>query len=480
MTDSTIDTIAGAVDRHAHEHPDAPALVWRDTVVSYGELANGMRAAAAGVAELPPGPVGVRAEKSAAAVAFVLGCRAAGRTVVLPSPALPDDTLTALFERAGCGAVVTAADIDAVEDGDAAPVAGADIAFTLTTSGSTGVPKLVPLRAAAVERFTHWVHDRFDVGPGRRVLNYAPLNFDLCLFEIWATLRHGGCVMLVDAATAADGGRLAALVDTTLPHVVQAVPLFYQLVADAVDHPLPSVEHAIVTGDALRPARVPALRAVFDHARFHNIYGCTETNDSFHHELVPGDEDRDALPLGEPLPGVRADLVADGAVLTGPGTGELVVRTPFQSPGYHAAAQQGGFGEHPVHVDGERWFRTGDLVRRDAHGALFLEGRADFRVKVRGQQVYLQHVEAVLLASEDVVEAAAVAVPDEHVGKRLHVVVRRREDSRLNSLVLRKYLAERLPPSAIPSTVHIGADPLPRTPTGKVDRQRLVALSEKR
>jgi len=78
------------------------------------------------------------------------------------------------------------------------------------------------------------------------------------------------------------------------------------------------------------------------------------------------------------------------------------------------------------------------------------------------------------------VEAAALAVPDEHAGKRLHVVVRRKEDSRLNSLVLRKYLAERLPPAAIPSTVHIGADPLPRTPTGKVDRQHLVALSEKR
>ncbi|MFI7677518.1 AMP-binding protein [Actinophytocola sp. NPDC049390] len=475
------DTIATAVALHAHERPDAPALVWCDTVVTYGELADGVRAAAAGVAGLPPGPVGVRAEKSADSVTFVLGCLAAGRTAVLPSPALPEDTLTALFERAGCGAVVTAADIAVLGSRAATPVAGQahDVSFMLTTSGSTGMPKLVPLNADAVERFTHWVHDRFDVGPGRRVLNYAPLNFDLCLFEIWATLRHGGCVVLVDAATAADGARLADLLGTTTPHVVQAVPLFYQLVAGAAEHPLPSVEHAIVTGDAMRPAQLHALRTVFPATRFHNIYGCTETNDSFHHELLPGDEDRAALPLGEPLPGVLADLVHDGAVLTGPGTGELVVRTPFQSPGYHGT-EPGGFGDHPVHADGERWFRTGDLVRRDEHGAMFLEGRADFRVKIRGQQVYLQHVEAVLLASEDVVEAAALAVPDDHVGKRLHVVVRRKEDSRLNSLVLRKYLAERLPPSAIPSTVHIGAEPLPRTPTGKVDRQHLVALSEKR
>ncbi|HYQ64046.1 AMP-binding enzyme, partial [Actinophytocola sp.] len=124
--------------------------------------------------------------------------------------------------------------------------------------------------------------------------------------------------------------------------------------------------------------------------------------------------------------------------------------------------------------DGEQYFRSGDLVRRTENGEYFLEGRADFRVKVRGQQVYLQHVEEVVLAAEGVVEAAAVAVPDVHAGRRLHVVVRRREGCKLNSLVLKKFLAERLPPAAVPSTLHIGPDPLPRTSTGKVDRQFLV------
>jgi acyl-coenzyme A synthetase/AMP-(fatty) acid ligase len=483
----TTDNIAGAVARHARARPDDPALLWRGAAVTYRELAAGMRAGAGWVADAAPGPVGVAAEKSPGAVMFVLGCLAAGRTVVLPSPALPDDTLTTLFDRAGCGAVATATHVaTALEQGeDAAPalVDAGRTSFMLTTSGSTGVPKLVPLTAGAVERFAHWVHEVFDVGPGRRVLNYAPLNFDLCLFEIWATLRHGGCVVLVDPANAADGGALADLLDTAAPHVVQAVPLFYQLVADAAGdaRTLSSVAHVIVTGDALNPARLATLRALFTGARFHNIYGCTETNDSFRYELRPGDEARAALPLGEPLPGVRADLVSDGELLTGPGTGELVVRTPFQSAGYHdPAARERAFGPHPVVPDGLPHFRTGDLVRREENGELFLAGRADFRVKVRGQQVYLQHVEEVLLASADVVEAAAVAVPDEQAGKRLHVVVRRRDGSRLNSLVLRKYLAERLPPAAIPSTLHIGQEPLPRTSTGKVDRHVLVANSQKR
>ncbi|TDV47888.1 AMP-binding protein [Actinophytocola oryzae] len=473
-------TIAGAVDRHAGTSPDAPALIWRETVVTYGELAAGMRAAAAGLASLPAGPVGVRARKSAQAVTFVLGCLAAGRTVVLPSPTLPAETLTALFERAGARAVVDEADLARFTTGDTAP-STVDTAFMLTTSGSTGVPKLVPIDSDSVERFARWTHDVFDVGPGRRVLNYAPLNFDLCLFEIWATLRHGGCVVLVNPEIAADCDALLALVETTRPHVVQAVPLFYQLLTEAAGgtHTLPSVAHVIFTGDATSPERLGRLHALFPAARLHNIYGCTETNDSFRHEVRVGDERRSALPLGEPLPGVHADLVADNEILTGPGVGELVVRTPFQSAGYHDSAT-GAFGPHPVRADGNQYFRSGDLVRRDENGEYFLEGRADFRVKVRGQQVYLQHVEEVLLAAEDVIEAAAVAVPDEHAGKRLHVVVRRRDGSRLNSLALRRYLSERLPPAAIPSTLHIGSEPLPRTSTGKVDRQTLVANSQKR
>ncbi len=475
-------TIASAVDRHATTQPDAPALIWQDTVVTYRELAAGARAAAATVAALPPGPVGVNATKSAEAVTFVLGCLAAGRTVVLPAPTLPADTLATLFERAGVAAVVDATDLARFTGGAAAPQ-DVDTAFMLTTSGSTGVPKLVPLATEGIERFAQWAHDEFDLGPGRRVLNYAPLNFDLCLLEIWATLRHGGCVVLVNPEIAADCDALLRLVVATKPHVVQAVPLFFQLLTEAAGDTgarLSDTAHVIFTGDAMNPGRLGELRALFPGARLHNVYGCTETNDSFRYEVRAGDETRAALPLGEPLPGVYTDLVAGGEILTGPGVGELVVRTPFQSAGYHdSVAPEGAFGPHPVRQDGNRWFRTGDLVRRDEHGEYFLEGRADFRVKVRGQQVYLQHVEDVLLAAKGVLEAVALAVPDEHAGKRLHVVVRRHANSRLNSLVLRKYLAERLPPAAIPSTLHIGPEPLPRTSTGKVDRQALVANSQK-
>ena len=257
--------------------------------------------------------------------------------------------------------------------------------------------------------------------------------------------------------------------------------MFYELLVAAATRAgragVGSVDQVVVTGDSLRPARVADLMWLFPGARCTNVYGCTETNDSFIGEFGAGAVLADAIPIGAPLPGVRALLVGeDGAVLDGPGVGELLVNTPFQTPGYLDSPDR--YVGHPHGADELRYFRSGDLVRRTEDGALVLAGRADFRVKIRGQQVNLQEVEQVLLDHAGVLEAAAVAVPDADIGHRLHVVVRLDRTAEVNSLVLRRHCAGRLPPAAIPSTMRITDEPLPRTSTGKVDRKHITETLE--
>jgi acyl-coenzyme A synthetase/AMP-(fatty) acid ligase len=474
-----------AVVEHARSHPSAPALIWRGDPVSYAELVDMTRSAAAAVAGLPPGPVGIVGSKTPETVALVLGCLAAGRRFLIPAPTLPVPTTSSLYERAGCAAVMSTSDngdggaglathvVDVHAPACPPPeVAAEEISFMLTTSGSTGTPKIVPLTVAAVERFARWAGAEFDLGRGRRVLNYAPLNFDLCLLEVWATLRCGGCVVLVDPEQATNGAALADLIAGQRVHVVQAVPMFYELLLRSAARPLDSVERVLVTGDAFRPALLPQLRAAFPNARLTNVYGCTETNDSFTQDLDAG---MDQIPIGEPLPEVRALLVrADGTVLRGPGIGELLVSTPFQTPGYLDSPNR--YVPHPEGTDDLRYFRSGDLVRRTETGALVLEGRTDARVKIRGQQVNTQEVEQVLLDHPAVLEAAALVATDPVGGNRLHVVVR--TDGTANSLVLRRHCADRLPRAAVPSTLRVTDDPLPRTATGKVDRKHITATLE--
>ena len=194
MTESLYDRFAA----HANDRPDAPALIWDGETISYGELAE---MAASAYAEIEgsnlPGdrPVGIRARKSPEAIALVLACLRARLPFLLPSVELAPETLAKLFAQAGASLVLEphgprseSASLRAIQEPPVAadepsqwpPAAGADdVSFMLTTSGSTGLPKIVPLPAGAVDRFTDWAAEQFDIGPGSVVANYAPLNFDL-------------------------------------------------------------------------------------------------------------------------------------------------------------------------------------------------------------------------------------------------------------------------------------------------------------
>ncbi|MER6314338.1 AMP-binding protein [Streptomyces sp. NPDC001581] len=487
--------LLGGFLTQVRDRPHATALLFNGEETSYRELyelAGRERDRLARLDLAPAVPVGILADKSPAAVALVLGCLLARRPLLLPSPALADTLLADLFAQAGCARVLAPAGQPARVTPNPAVLAqplpadeAADVAFMLTTSGSTSLPKIVPLSLDAVDRFTRWAANAFGIGPDRTVLNYAPLNFDLCLLDVWTTLARGGRVVLVDPALAAHGRHLRDLVLRHDVHVVQAVPMAFGLLQDAADKTgdtFPGVEHVMFTGDAIPDRTLGALPALFPKARIHNIYGCTETNDSFVHEVETDDASGSVpspVPIGRPLPGVRA-LVLDpdtGELVDGPGSGELYVSTPFQTRGYLDRTRHADkFTAHPLGLDERRWFRTGDLVRRDAAGTLHLSGRTDFQVKVRGVAVNTAEIERVLQDHPDVLEAGVAALPDPIAGKRLVAAVRRTPGATLTGLQLRTHCARHLPRAAVPHQLTLTDAPLPKTATGKVDRKALDQL----
>lgn len=477
-----------AVLAHARTRPAAPALIWHERTVSYGELADAAQAERArlGALDLRPGePVGLLAVKSPEAIALVLACLIERRPFLLPSPQLAPALLAALFAQAGARHLLTPAGQDrarlpAPPRPAPVPTLAAGTSFLLTTSGSTDLPKIVPLAQAGVDRFTAWAHDTFDLGPGRTVANYAPLNFDLALLDVWATLAAGGTCLLIDPAQALNARHLLAQLTRHRPHVLQAVPLAYALLLQAAGtHTvLDGVEHAAFTGDAIDARTLAALPALLPGARLYNIYGCTETNDSFLHRLDRLDAAAALpVPIGTPLPGVRTLIAGpDGTALAGAGSGELYVSTPFQAAGYLDRSRDAGrFTTQPGGAGpGRRWFRTGDLVTRDEAGRVHLTGRSDFQVKVRGVAVNTAEVERVLLAHPEVREAAVAAESDPLTGKRLHAAVQRAPGSALNTLLLREHLARNLPRAAVPERLAIQDGPLAKTATGKVDRKAVL------
>lgn len=480
-------SLAGDVIARAQQSPDAGALVLGgagDQVVTYAELAKTADRIGAELAARYPDtrrPLALQAAKSPAAIATVLACMHAGRPLLLASTDLGPQLLADLVGRSGCQAVLGLADgalthRPAPGGPEAAPLLPPDTSLLLTTSGSTGTPKLVPLGGDGVDAFTSWAGSAFSLAAGVRVLNFAPLNFDLTLLDIWATLRHGGTVVPVDHDRFVDPAYLLGLLAATRPHVVQAVPMFFRLLTESnAGSDFPSVRDVLLTGDHVHRSVRAGLSGLFPAARFHNVYGCTETNDSMLHTFTAGEAaDRDVLPLGSPLPGVLVEVLAGGEVLRGAGTGELLVSTPFQSSGY--LGESGA--EEKFTVRGDRtWYRTGDVVARSGSGELALVGRTDLQVKVRGVRINPEEVERVLQSHEGVAEAAVVAVPHPAAGNALHAFVRRSDDA-VTGLQLRSYCAAKVNRAAIPAAFHLMTDPLPIGPTGKVSRRLLMEKIE--
>ena len=336
-------SILSSIEIQAVRQARATALVWRGKRIPYGELHQMAAHAASGLRalHLPRSrPVGILAEKSPEAVALMLGCWMAGYCFVLPSVELTQTTHQSLFESAGCSVVISPEPgtirlsvriaIRKIEL-SGRPVATEldDVAVILTTSGSTGLPKLVPLSMSAAESFTDWACAKFEIGPGKTVLNYAPLNFDLCFLDIWATLKAGACVVLVDQRQATNGAHLCKLLSISRVQVIQAVPMLYRLLMEASlpdGQRFDSVQHVIFTGDSMPSACLEALPRLFPAAKFYNVYGCTETNDSFIHEPDLSRPPAGLVPIGKPLPGVDALILdEEDRVIGGSGVGELRV-----------------------------------------------------------------------------------------------------------------------------------------------------------
>lgn len=507
MSQTAVRSLADHFNDQVQRDPDAPALIWDGEPISYRELqqlSDGSLADLQGSALPTDRPVGIRAKKSPEAIGLILACLRAGVPFLLPSIELAPETLAQLFAQAGTSQVISphgarsesAASLRALvdevrgapqaADSEWPPAGGADdVTFMLTTSGSTGLPKIVPLTATGIDAFTDWAAEQFEIRPGTVVANYAPLNFDLCLVDIWTTLKHGGTVAMVDQDRATQGAYLAGLVNDNQVNVLQAVPMLYRLLIDVNredGRTFPSVRHVISTGDKIPASSLAELPKLFPNARFYNLYGCTETNDSLVHEFLGLAEGNvpSNVPVGQPIPGVIARVqTEDGSALEGTGTGELVVWTPFQTRGYlKASLNEGKF--VTLEDDGGRtYYKSGDIVRRHEDGTLTLEGRSDFYVKVRGVRVSTQVVEQAIQEHPAVVEVAVIAVPDELAGARLHASVRREPDAKLNSLMLRQHCATRLARTEMPSTIEIVTDPLPKTSTGKVDRKAVAAALER-
>lgn len=352
-----------------------------------------------------------------------------------------------------------------------------DMPLCLTTSGSTGLPKIVRLTTAGVSAFFDWSQSYFDIKPSTRVLSIAPLNFDLSLLEVWATLDAGGEVILADPEQSVQEEYLGNLLTKFRPEIIEAVPLFHHKLCAYFEkngkEPEYMPRHIITTGEKSAHSLRHLMAKTFSGSTFHNVYGSTETNNSFILSLSANDFCKPKhLGIGSPINGVSYRIVEDEH---DPTVGELQTRTPFLAEGYTNTEQTNKV-FLPAYENGlpVTYYKTGDRVRKHSDGSIELLGRLDLVVKLRGVRTNLLDVEQAIRNHKAVSDAATLPYLDSETGQQnLLAVIKRDEEKTLSSLELRTHCANNLPKSALPNKYIFTQQPLPKTSTGKINRNAL-------
>ncbi len=493
---------ASWIERGAHEHPqrvfvDAPAgrqVTYAAALAESGRLAAALAQCGVGAGER----VAVRVEKSVDAVLLYLACLRLGAVFVPANPAgtapefehvlrdsqprlaviAPGDEalLRPALERAGVARQETlgtegegSLPVLAARHGPQFPSvahAAHAVAAVVYTSGTTGRPKGAMLtRANLASNATVLAHEwRFSGAD--RLLHVLPLFHVHGLFVAINTVLASGCGMLL--LPKFEGAAVVAQLSAST--VFMGVPTHYTrlLQEPGLDRAATASLRLFVSGSA---PLLPETHREFQERTGHTIlerYGMTET---LMNASNPYAGPRLAGSVGPALPGVslRVTERSSGAPAEPGSIGALEVRGPNVFAGYW-----GDPDKTRAEFTADGWFRTGDLGRIDAHGYLWIVGRAKDLVISGGYNVYPKEVETELDAITGVLESAVFGVPHPDFGEGVTAAVVLTGGSELTESALIEAVRGRLSAYKVPKRVLLLAE-LPRNAMGKVRKEALRA-----
>ncbi|KRB78918.1 non-ribosomal peptide synthetase [Noviherbaspirillum sp. Root189] len=354
-----------------------------------------------------------------------------------------------------------------------------NLAYVMYTSGSTGKPKGVMIEHRNVVNQVRALRNRYGLQPHERVLQFASINFDGSIEEIFLALLAGATLVLrTDDWLSGVEGFYARCRENRIS-LLNLPTKFWQQLMEDTRHPIPDCIRIMVIGGEAVSAR--SMEAWFSRdgyrPRLFNAYGPTETtvNASVHE---PQASDANWQWIGRPMANTRIYLLDRyGAPVPIGVSGELVIGGVGVARGYlnQPSLTAERFVADPFSGEqGSRMYRTGDLARFTRDGYIEYLGRNDFQVKIRGFRIELGEIETALARHPQVGQAIVVARELDAGDQRLiaYFTCQSCEVSEPDANALRTYLTERLPEYMVPSA-YVALPGLPLTPNGKLDREAL-------
>jgi amino acid adenylation domain-containing protein len=495
------DLVMQRIARIAREHSERVALRWTGGQLPYGELQSlvdftccalreqGVQSGDVVAVALARGPEWVIAQ---------LAILSLGAVYLPLDPKLPMQRQRYLLEDAGvrlvvCAeaglgfytetglpahAVATLAAMKAQRDAgqplrdESAAVGGADTAYVIYTSGSSGAPKGVAIRHESLLNLVLACEQPCRLDGESQVLQAASVSFDASIWEVYATLAHGGCLCIPSDDERMPGPDLSGFVSR---HRISHALLTPSVLALIEDSDLADCTTLLVGGETCPLALAQRWAR---GRRLLNAYGPTECAVITTLGVVA--PEANALSLGTPIANVSVCVldaqrrpvprgVAGELWIGGQGVAQGYLQRPELTRERFVALEQGA-------SEGALMYRSGDRCRLRPDGTLEYLGRLDRQIKLRGLRIELGEIEAALHALPGV-RGAAVLVKEQPEGERRLVGHVAHDDGQAAEPELRAHLSRVLPGYMVPGELVI-ARTLPTTSRGKLDVAALEAHAE--
>ncbi|MCI3945700.1 non-ribosomal peptide synthetase [Pseudomonas syringae] len=497
-------------ERQVQRQPEASALVFEGESLSYAGLnseANRLARHLLASGIKPEDRVAIALDRGPRLIVTILATLKAGAAYVPLDPAYPSERLAFMLQDSApkallCeqwalprlgdlpenlhvmtldGAFQPWSTLDAQNiDADALGLTPHHLAYVIYTSGSTGTPKGVMLEHAGLCNEVTAICNLTGLKAGERSLQFASVNFDASIEEIFGALVTGATLVLRSKAWLTHALEFWSLCAVNELNVVSLPTRFWQQLAQHPQVDIPEcVRVVVIGGEEVSMDAVQQWFARSGHTpRLLNTYGPTEaTIVATAVEVQP--HGTPVHCIGRPLDNTRVYVLDNHRQPVPIGvSGELYIAGIGVARGYLNQPQLSAerFPVCPFGNDRQRMYRTGDLGRWLPDGTLQFLGRNDDQVKIRGLRIELGEIENALAACPGVRQAVVLARDDsagQTDGQRLVAYLC---GEPVSVEQLRAHLLERLPDFMVPSAF-VQLDALPLTPNGKLDRRALPAPS---
>ena len=483
----------------ATRRPDSAAVLDGDTTLTYRELDEQSDRLAAHIRARVPhagSRVGLFLRRGRTVLVAILAVMKAGCAYVPLDPAYPASRVTFMATDAELALVLTDVDAEPVVPGvpalaltsslwsadqpalERVPVDAGQAAYVIYTSGSSGRPKGVEVSHRNVVALLAACDQVFSLRPDDVWTLFHSCCFDFSVWEMWGAFAHGAALVVVSAETARSPERTLAEITARGVTVLSQVPSVFRYLSRVPAAAQDSLRYVIFGGE---PVDIDAVRewrsAHGTHTEFVNMYGITETTVfATYHRLTEAEIDTPTADIGHiigvPLAGLTVRLLDEQGIPVADGAGEIHVAGAQLAIGYlnrpELTAER-----YPV-LDGDRYYRSGDLAVPRADGTLKFAGRADDQVKINGYRIEVGEIEAVLRQEPGVADVVVVRTTS-RIGEPMLAAFYTATDHAGNGLTEQMVSRARasLPSFMVPGRF-VRVPALPLNPSGKTDRRALA------